>query len=679
MSDHPPQPDTNTIARHEALKAEITHHNHLYYLEARTEISDQDFDARLRELVSLEAQYPDLRSPDSPTQRVGGAPQKGFETVVHQVPMLSVDNTYNETELREFDARVRRGLDGEAPKYLVELKLDGVAMALRYEDHVLQQAVTRGDGLQGDDVTQNVRTIKTVPLRLPPSAPAALEVRGEVFMRIDELERLNALREITGEEPYRNPRNTTAGTLKLLDSREVAKRNLSICLYDLVPDAQLPSKTHGETLSTLKDYGFPVNEHRRRGDSIDEVIEICLGWTTKRFELGYEIDGMVVKVDDPNHRAQLGATSKAPRWAIAYKFPAEVRQTRLLEISVQVGKSGALTPVAELEPVPLAGTTVKRASLYNFEDLAKKDLRVGDLVEVQKAGEIIPQVLRYVPGSRPDDTAPFPMPEVCPECETPAHKDPEDAVLRCVNLACPAQVKERLAHFASRKAMDLEGVGPALIEQLVSRGLVHDPADLFDLDQATVADLERMGTKSAENFVRGLETCKSNRSLKHLLFGLGIRHVGSSTAETLAQHFGALDALMEAELEALIQVEDVGDVVAQSVVDFLEATANRELLTRLQNAGLCMVEEPAPQPSRSDSPVAGKLFVVTGKLQAVTRDEIHDAIKARGGKTSGSISKKTDYLIAGEKAGSKLEKATSLGVTVLSEAGFQQLIESDHG
>ncbi len=667
-------PTPQIVAEYNAMKADIEHHSRLYYQEARNEISDQDFDARLRALAELETAYPSLRTPDSPTQRVGGAPVEGFETVSHRVPMLSIDNTYNAEELREFDARVRRGLDGDVPAYMVELKLDGVAMALRYENRVLTQAITRGDGLQGDDVTQNVRTIRGVPLKLSESAPPSLEVRGEVFMTIAELSRLNEIREAAGEEPYRNPRNTTAGTLKLLDSREVAKRNLSIFLYSMLEDEERPPVTHEETLGLLKSYGFPVNEHHTRCADVDAVIDTCMGWTTRRFDLDYEIDGMVIKVDDPQQRARLGFTSKSPRWIISYKFPAEVRQTRLREISVQVGKSGALTPVAELEPVPLAGTIVKRASLYNFEDLAKKDLRVGDLVEVQKAGEIIPQVLRFVPESRPADTVPYPVPTACPVCATPAHKDPDDAILRCVNLSCPAQLKERLAHFATRKAMDIDGMGPALIEQVVSRELVRDPADLFDLTEETLSSLERMGEKSARNLVAALEACKQKRSLKHLLFGLGIRHVGSSTAEALAQHFGAIEALMAASREALEDVEDVGAVVAQSVLDFFDTLANQDLIRRLQERGLNTTEAQPVAVADDSNPIAGKNFVVTGKLSMFTRDEIHEHIKALGGKASGSVSKRTDYLVAGEKAGSKLEKANSLGVTVLTEADFQQLL-----
>ena len=620
----------------------------------------------------MEAASPELRTPDSPTLRVGGSPLGYFETAAHRVPMLSIDNTYNDVELREFDARVRKGLEGDEPAYVAELKLDGVAISLVYEEHVLVRAVTRGDGVQGDVITDNVRTIKSLPLRLPPHAPAALEVRGEVYMTVKELERLNKIREVAGDEPYRNPRNTTAGTLKQLDSREVAKRNLSISLYDIVPDDQTPPVSHTETLERLKSYGLPVNQHAKRCANIEEAIAVCNEWSTRRFQLDYEIDGMVIKVDDPEQRKRLGPRSKSPRWVIAYKFPAEVGRTRLRDITVQVGKSGALTPVAELDPVPLAGTIVKRASLYNFDDLAKKDLRIGDTVEVQKAGEIIPQVLRFVPELRQADSIPYPIPTACPVCLTEAHKDPDDAVLRCVNLACPAQVKERLTHFASRAAMDIEGMGPALIEQLVSRDLVHDPADLFHLDVAAVAGLDRMAEKSANNLIAAIEASKS-RSLKHLLYGLGIRHVGSRLAEILAGHFETMDALMAAQPDELKGVEEVGEVVAQSVADFFELPANQALIARLRESGLTL-EEQRSAPTETNAQIAGKTFVVTGTLTQFTRDEIHERIKALGGKASGSISAKTDFLIAGDKAGSKLAKAESLGVAVLTEDDFQRML-----
>ncbi len=658
--------------RHAALKAEIERHNRLYYVEAAPEISDFEYDALMRALIQLEAQYPVLRTPDSPSQRVGGAPIEGFETVAHRAPMLSIDNTYNAQELREFDERVRKGLGGEAPAYVVELKMDGVAISLRYENGVLVRGATRGDGMRGDDVTNNVRVIRAIPLRLGPDAPAALEVRGEVYMRNEELERLNQRREEEGEEPFRNPRNTTAGTLKLLDPKIVAQRGLRFYAYDLVAGDEVEITSHRETLENLRKWGLPVNPQYEYCTTMDAVIDACNRWNTRRYELGYEIDGMVVKVDSAAHRARLGSTAKSPRWVIAYKFPAEVARTRLLDIKVQVGKSGALTPVAEMEPVKLAGTIVKRATLHNFEELSKKDLRIGDLVEVQKAGEIIPQVLGYIPEERPNGTLPCPIPAACPVCRGEVRKDPDGVFLRCLNMACPAQLKERLEHFASRRAMDIEGLGPAIITQLVDRGLVTSPADLYRLDSGTVAMLDRMAEKSAANLVAAIESSKA-RPLSRVLFGLGIRHVGSHTAEVLAGHYGSLEALMQAPLDELQCIYEIGPVVAASIRDFFDTPQNVELLERLRSAGFSMVEE-RPGAAQGTGPLQGKTFVVTGTLVKYSRDEIQDLIKRLGGKAASSVSKKTDYVVAGDSAGSKLEKARQLGVPVLTEEEFEQLV-----
>jgi len=549
-------------------------------------------------------------------------------------------------------------------------------MALRYEDGVLVRAATRGDGERGDNVTENVRTIKSVPLRLQGAAPALLEVRGEVYMANAELERINAERAKAGEELYRNPRNTTAGTLKQLDPRQVAKRRLGMFVYDIVPIDGVELKSHTETLVRLKAFGFPVNPHHERCDSIEEVIFVCNRWQTKRHELGYETDGMVVKVDSVSHRQRLGTTAKSPRWVIAYKFPAEVAKTKLENIIVQVGKSGAITPVAVLAPVKLAGTIVQRASLYNFEDLAKKDLRIGDTVEVQKAGEIIPQVIRAVLEERPVEAVPFLKPDevpACPSCGSEGHKDPDGVFWRCLNAACPAQLQERLAHYASRRAMDIEGMGPALIEQLVTRGLVKNPADLYSLDAQALQGLDRMGEKSANNVVAGIAASKE-RPLSRLLFALGIRHVGETTGEILATHYRNLDALLAAKAEELPEINEIGAVVGASVYDFLHDEQNLALLQRLRDAGVNMQETGAEDAARSEI-LAGKSFVVTGSLEGYSRDEIHALIKQNGGKVSGSVSKKTDYLVAGEEAGSKLEKAQTLGVAILTEEAFNALLE----
>jgi len=656
--------------RYDRLRAEVERHSRLYYVEAAPEITDIEYDALLNELQAIEDQFPALSTPDSPTRRVGGEPIPGFETVQHPVPMLSIDNTYSEAELRAFDERVKRGLPaGEAPTYVVELKIDGVAASVRYQDGRLARAATRGDGFRGDDVTTNARTIRSLPLRLAGAVPALLEVRGEVFMRNKELQRLNRLREESGEAPLANPRNATAGTLKLLDPKIVAQRRLEVQFYDIVPLDGLDLKSHWETLQRLRAWGLPTNPHSMRCADIDEVVAACNTWETKRATLEYETDGMVIKVDSAAQRRRLGATSKAPRWAIAFKFPAQIAQTVVRRIVVQVGKTGVLTPVAEMDPVPLAGTIVRRASLYNFEDLTKKDIREGDTVEVQKAGEIIPQVLRYVPERRPEATTPCPTPDKCPACGAGVHRDPEGVYLRCLNVACPAQLKERLRYFAGRGAMDIEGLGSALVEQLVDRELVRDPADLYDLDEQTLSALERMGAKSAANLVAGLEQSKE-RPLRRLLNGLGIRHVGEHIAEVLARQFGNVEALMNASKEDLERVYEVGGVVAESVYDFFQTERNRALVEKLRRHGLKM-EEPAP--AQGPRPFEGKSIVVTGTLARYTRDEIQERIKALGGRAASSVSGKTDYVVAGADAGSKLEKARKLGVPVLTEDEFDAM------
>ncbi|MCC6153190.1 MAG: NAD-dependent DNA ligase LigA [Candidatus Hydrogenedentes bacterium] len=671
MPAKPPKNNEEARAKCTKLRAEINRHNRLYYVETTPEISDQEFDALLKELEAIEAQYPELVTPDSPTQRVGGEPIEGFETVEHEVPMLSIDNTYNAEELRAFDERVRRGLGGDAPTYVTELKVDGVAISVQYVNGLFTRAATRGDGERGDNVSANVRTIRAVPLRLNGDPPPVLEVRGEVFMHRKELDRINALREEAGEPPLANPRNTTAGTLKMLDSRVVASRKLDIVFYDIAKRDSETFASHWKTLELLRSFDFPTSKYSERCDDIDEVLRVVEAWEEKRHTLDFEIDGLVIKVDSAAHRNRLGTTSKSPRWVIAYKYPAQVAQTKVINIAVQVGKSGALTPVAEMDPVLLAGTTVKRASLHNFEEVERKDVRVGDTVEIQKAGEIIPQVLRVIEKLRPKGTKPFSLPTACPECGGEVHKDPEGVYLRCLNLSCPAQVKERLRHFASRGAMDIEGMGPAVIEQLVAEGLVHGPADLYALTQDRIENLERMGKKSAANLIAGIEASKA-RPLSRLLNGLGIRHVGSHIAEVLAAHFNAIDKLLDATVDELNDIHEIGGVVAASVHDFFETEENRALIQRLRDSGLTM-NEGSRAAGDGPRPFDGKTFVVTGTLQKYSRDSIHDRIKELGGRAASSISANTDFLVAGEKAGSKLNKAKQLGVKVLTEDEFDAM------
>lgn len=660
-----------TRERAERLSEELERHTRLYYEEAAPEITDTEFDRLLRELEELEEKYPGLRSPDSPTQRVGGRPSEGFESVEHSSPMLSIDNTYSAEELRAFDERVKKGLEGETPEYVVELKLDGVAVSLRYENGIFVLGATRGDGVRGDDITANLRTVRSLPLRLDGKPPGVVEVRGEAFMHKSELARLNEEREKKGEPPFANPRNTTAGSLKQLDPKLVARRRLDIFMYDLVPAAGADVGTHQETLEGMKAWGFPVNSHTEFCADIEAVLAACERWESERHGLDYETDGMVVKVNSRGQRDRLGATSKAPRWVIAYKFPAEVGQTKLIDITIQVGKSGALTPVAEMEPVQLAGTTVRRASLYNFEDLARKDLRVGDTVEVQKAGEIIPQVLRYLPNKRPKKAKQFAIPKVCPVCGNAVRKDPDGVFLRCLNLACPAQVKERLVYFASRGAMDVEGLGPAVVELLVDNELVKNPADLYTLQVGESKKFKKSGEKWAQNLVAGIEKSKA-RPLHRLLNGLGIRHVGGHIAEVLADHFGSIDALMSATPEALADVHEIGETVAASVHDFFDTQENRALIERLKAYGLTLEQETAAGGPR---PLEGKTIVATGTLENYTRDSIKQRIKELGGRSASSVSKKTDYVLAGENAGSKVAKAEEMGVEVLTEDEFEKLAE----
>ncbi len=665
------------VARCKELREAIARHNRLYYAEARSEISDFEYDALVKELEALESAFPELASPDSPTQRVGGEPLVEFATVEHAVPMLSIDNTYSPEDVRAFDERVRRGLDGDRPAYVVELKMDGVAISLRYEDGQYVRAATRGDGERGDDVTANVRTIKMLPLQLQGPSPRILEVRGEVYMRHAELARINALREEEGEAPLANPRNATAGTLKQLDPKAVAQRNLDVTVYDIAPIGDVALTSHWETLAALRAHGLPTSPYSERCASIDEAWAVCERWQTERATLPFEIDGMVIKVDSAAQRRRLGATSKSPRWVIAYKFPAQVAQTVVRAITIQVGKSGVLTPVAEMEPVPLAGTVVKRATLHNFDDLERKDIRVGDTVEIQKAGEIIPQVLRYVKELRPAHTKRAPAPARCPACGGEVRKDPEGVYLRCLNLACPAQAKEKLRHFASRGAMDIEGMGAAVIEQLVDQGLVRSPVELYELDVESLIKLERMGKKSAENLVSGILASKQ-RPLHRLINGLNIRHVGAHLAETLAEHFGNMDRLMAATETELCGIYDVGEAVAKSVRDFFGNADNRALIERLREHGLTMaVESRAAQGKKR--PFEGKTFVVTGALKNYSRESIQDRIKQLGGRASTSVSAKTDFLLAGESAGSKLEKARKLGVAVLTEEEFERMTETDDG
>ena len=656
----------------ERLRAEIRRHDSLYYVHNRPEISDGEYDRLFAELKRLEAERPNLITPDSPTQRVSERPLEAFTSVKHAVPMLSIDNTYNDDELRAFDERVAKGLGHREYGFVVELKIDGLAMSLRYERGRLVRAATRGDGETGDDVTANVRTIRAVPLQLVGAKiPETLEVRGEVYMPRPAFEELNRLRQEAGEPEFANPRNAAAGSLKLLDARITATRGLAFFAYLIGESSEPIAEGHWDGLQKLKGFGLPVNPHIERAANIDKVIAICNSWHRKKDSLDYPIDGMVIKLDRYDQQQQLGTTGRAPRWCIAFKFPAEQAETIVESIEVQVGKTGTLTPVANLKPVPLAGTTVKRATLHNFEQLQRLDVRIGDTVVIEKAGEIIPQVVRVVEKGRSlFSTKPFELPTVCPECGGPVRKDDEGVYLRCINPDCPAQLLERLKYFVGRGQMDIDYLGPALLEQFIQKGLVRSVADLYKLSFAQVAQLERMGDKSAANVVGAIEDSK-HRPLWRLIAGLGIRHVGGQSAEILANRFGTLEVLMEADPEALGSTEQIGPVIAQSIYDFFRDDKQLKIIRELLAAGV----RPEPvQRIQGEQPLAGKTIVVTGALQHFGRDEIERTIKDLGGKAASSVSKKTSFLLAGEKAGSKLDKAKELGVKVIDEAEFLRMI-----
>ena len=655
----------------ERLRDEIRRHDHLYYVDNAPTISDREYDRLFEELKRLEAEHPDLVTADSPTQRVSERPVEGFAAVLHSTPMLSIDNTYNESELREFDKRVAKGLEGAAFDYVAELKIDGLAISLRYEQGRLVQAATRGDGRAGDDVTANIRTIRAIPLTLEGNdIPDELEVRGEVYMPKKAFAELNAAKVEAGEAEFANPRNAAAGSLKLLDARITAQRKLSFFAYSIGQISRPLARTHFDSLEKLRSFGLPVNPNTKKAADIETVVSICHAWETKKDKLDYQIDGMVIKVNRYDQQDMLGMTGRAPRWCIAYKFAAEQAETVVESIVIQVGKSGVLTPVANLKPVKLAGTTVKRATLHNFDQVQRLDVRCGDTVVIEKAGEIIPQVVDVVQKLRNlFDSAPFQIPTHCPACGGPVKKDDNGVHLRCVNLNCPAQLKERLGYFVGKGQMDIENLGPALIEQLVEKGLVKTFADIYKLDMFALSSLERMGTKSAENVLDSIEKSKTP-PLWRLVAGLGIRNVGGQSAQLLAEAFGSLDALRNATVEKLQAIEQIGPVMAQSIYDYLHDAENAKVIDALLAAG---VEPTAPKQKASDV-LAGRTIVVTGTLTQFSRQQIEQTIKDHGGKVSGSVSKKTSFVVAGENAGSKLDKATQLGVEVIDEDEFKKRI-----
>jgi DNA ligase (NAD+) len=658
------------------LREEIRRHEDLYYVQDNPEISDSEYDALLERLQRLEAEHPELITPDSPTQRVGGRPAEGFPEVVHRRPMLSLDNSYNIEEVRAFDQRCQRLADGRPIEYVAELKIDGLSLSLHYQQHVLQRAVTRGDGRRGEDVTQNARTIRSIPLSLrnvDKSVGDALEVRGEVFIPRSVFEQINAEREEQGEPRFANPRNAAAGAIRQLDPKIVASRRLDMFAYDLITGDRKPFATHWQALDWLVKAGLRVNPHRALCGSIDEVIEFANQMESHRDDLGYEIDGLVVKVNSTSLQEEFGSTQKAPRWAIAYKYPARQATTRVISVHVQVGRTGALTPVATLEPVFLAGTTVSRATLHNEDEIKRLGLRIGDWVLIEKSGEIIPKVLQVVTSRRTGEEKRFRMPKRCPVCGGAISRPEGEVVARCVAADCPAQLKGRLLHFASRRAMRIEGLGGVLVDLLVEKGLVKDVGDLYGLQLEQIANLPRMALKSATNLMNQIEASKS-RDLSNLIYALGIRHVGERTASILSHHLGSLKRLSKAPLQELDDVPEIGLTVAQSVRDWFDDEGNVRLCERLHQAGV-RTETERNKAGVIDERFAGKLFVLTGKLESMPREEARARIEASGGRVMSSVSKKTDFVIAGEEAGSKLDKAKALGVTVINEAAFVEMLK----
>jgi DNA ligase (NAD+) len=660
----------------ESLREQILHHEYRYYVLDDPEISDAEFDRLMKELKKLEAAHPELITPDSPTQRVGGKPREGFVKVAHSVPVLSLDNAYSEEELRNWERRVHELSGQKEVEYVCELKLDGMSLALRYKDGKLARGVTRGDGLTGEDVTENVRTVRSIPLSISAEKmkksgiPGDFEVRGEMLMPIASFKKMNEERERHGLSLFANPRNATAGTVRQLEPSITAQRRLDYFAYLLIANGRNVFEEHWQTLNALDTAGFKVNARRALAENFAEVSKFIGEWDEKRESLPYEIDGVVIKVNSTALQRELGFTGKAPRWAIAYKYAARGGITQIENIHVQVGRTGKLTPVAELKPVPIGGTTVSRATLHNMDEIERLGVKIGDWVEVERGGDVIPKVTRVVDDNdHPRGHKSFHMPEKCPVCGGNVVRVEGEADHRCVNQKCPAKLRETILHFASRGVMNIDGMGDALVNQLTDRGMVKDVADIYKLTKADLLQLERMGDKSAQNVLDEIERSKK-LPLERVIYGLGIRFVGERTAQFLAEHFGAIDAIEKASEEELQQVEEVGPRIAKSIVEYFAEPKNRELVDELHNAGLTMTGKKKERGTK----LAGKTFVLTGELENYTREQAKKLIEDAGGKVTGSVSKKTDYVVAGADAGSKLDKARELGVQVIDEHGMLQLV-----
>ncbi|RCW65796.1 NAD-dependent DNA ligase LigA [Saliterribacillus persicus] len=660
-----------------ALSEALTQYNYEYHVLDKPTVADHVYDQKLKELKDLEAAHPELITPDSPTQRVGGEPLDAFSKVQHQVPMLSLGNAFNEEDLKDFDRRVREGIGSDSVTYVCELKIDGLAVSLRYENGSFVQGATRGDGTTGEDITNNLKTVRSIPLKIKETS--TIEVRGEVFMPQSSFLNLNEKRDEEGEEAFANPRNAAAGSLRQLDPKIAAKRNLDIYLYAVGQWEAGNLTSHSERLTYLEEIGFKTNPEWKKCEGIEEVIDYVASWVEKRSELSYDIDGIVVKVDSLEDQEQLGFTAKSPRWATAYKFPAEEVITKLTDIELSVGRTGVVTPTAILNPVKVAGTTVQRASLHNEDLIKEKDIRIGDTVVIKKAGDIIPEVIRVIIEERTKAQVPFHMPTECPSCQSELVRLEEEVALRCINPNCPAQLKEGLIHFVSRTAMNIDGLGEKVVEQLYHEELVHTIADLYRLKKDDLLELERMGEKSAGNLLKAIEASKSN-SLEKLLFGLGIRFVGAKAAKTLAEHFETMENIQKATKEELEAVDEIGEKMADSIVRYFEEEKVILLIDELRELGLNL-EYSGPKKIAIDENAVfyKKTVVLTGKLEIYSRTEAKQKIEALGGKVTGSVSKKTDLLIAGEEAGSKLDKATELGVEVWDEQKLKEAIEKEEG
>jgi len=677
MSHHSDNHD-NIIKKIEKLREKIRNYNYYYYILDDPTISDTEYDQLMKELADWETKYPQYINPSSPTQRVGIEPVSEFTAVKHVAPMLSLANAFSTEEIQAFDQRIKKLIPEHKLEYVVELKIDGLAVALVYENNIFTRGATRGDGVTGEEITSNLRTIKTIPLKLfGENIPLHIEIYGEIYMKKSDFKKLNRERQQSGESLFANPRNAAAGSARQLDPRITAQRNLDTFIYRATVSGENKFNTHVEVLNYLKKIGFKVNPHTKLCQDIEEAIIYCLKWIEKKEELDYEIDGMVIKVNSLMTREELGSTTRSPRWAIAYKFPAQQLSTKVQDIIVQVGRTGALTPVAILVPIRISGSMVQRATLHNEDEIRRKDIRIGDMVLIQKAGEVIPEVVKVIKEKRTGKEKEFVMPTQCPECGAKISRPEGEVVSRCNSLTCPAQIKERIKHFASRNAMDIEGLGPAIIDQLVEKNLINDISNLFFLKKNDLISLERMAEKSADNLLKAIEKCKK-KPLANLIYGLGIRYVGFHTSEVITRHYPALDNFKKANLEELVEINEIGPKIAESIILFFKEKDNLAIIDRLRSIGVNFgQEEEKIREEKGTQILAGKQFVLTGSLENFTRTQVIEIISKLGGRVTGSVSKKTDYILVGKNPGSKYQNAQKLGITIMNEEEFKKIITSE--